>query len=483
MKFSSLILPALAFAFTSEVLAQLQLDSAQSQSTNKSAASAPENHPEAYRQFKAALELQAKENSMDSCPAIMIAIQATGDEFSVEQWMEQAAKENNPVALCFVATKHLNLVLSKDKMTDKTKKNVAMIKKAADMKYTPAMVDYSIYLRNGVGVFTNTAAADRTLMEACRSGSFETRYSWLRQTKRLEKFEDQTRPEVEVEIKRGNHYVIHHLSSKAPSSYVVYNMLTTAARLGNPYAMYELSRHLSRNNLHAASYHYLKAAAEHHNPEALSTLGHYLLDPNEKIAEILGTQKNEAAGIELLKISAILGDSTARFHMGRLYYHGLHGVEQDKTKAYKHIEEGLTMRPNDVGFMTAQGFMLANGDGVEKDEKRGVELIQTAAKAGYPYAMAIRAYMNFRGLGLQANGKEAAFELENLATAGFDICFVYLALIYDEGGAGLEKDERKVRYYLDHAKRRLGERAETAFNDMKTKHGKWVLTPFEISNN
>ena len=204
---------------------------------------------------------------------------------------------------------------------------------------------------------------------------------------------------------------------------------------------------------------------------------------NEKIAEILGTQKNEAAGIQLLKISAILGDSTARFHMGRLYYHGLHGVEQDKTKAYKHIEEGLTMRPNDVGFMTAQGFMLANGDGVEKDEKRGVELIQTAAKAGYPYAMAIRAYMNFRGLGLQANGKEAAFELENLATAGFDICFVYLALIYDEGGAGLEKDERKVRYYLDHAKRRLGERAETAFNDMKTKHGKWVLTPFEISNN
>ena len=480
MKFSSFILPALAFALTSEAVIQQAI--AQTSMPCNSAASAPENHPEAYQQFKAALELQAKENSMDSCPAIMIAIKATGDEFSVEQWMERAARENNPVALCFAATKHLNLVLPKDKMSDKTKKNVAMIKKAADMKYTPAMVDYSIYLRNGVGVFTNTAAADRTLMEACRSGSFETRYSWLRQTNRLEKFEDQSRPEVDIEIKRGNHYVIHHLSSKAPTSYDVYNMLTTAARLGNPYAMYELSQHLSKNNLHAASYHYLKASAEHHNPAALSTLGHYLLDPNEKIAQILGTQKNEAAGIELLKVSAILGDSTARSHLARLYYHGSHGLEQDKSKAYKHIEEGLTMRPNDIAFMTAQGFMLASGDGVAKDEKQGVQLIQIAANAGYPYAMAIRAYMNFRGLGMPANAKEATYELENLATAGFDICFVYLALIYDEGGAGVERNESKVRYYLDHAKHRISERAETAFNDMKAKHGKWVLTPFEISN-
>ncbi|MBR1997070.1 MAG: sel1 repeat family protein [Akkermansia sp.] len=470
MKLSSLIFPLIAAVATAS-FAQ----------TSAPESSAPQHHQAAYKQFKTKLDELAAHNSFDPAPAIMIALNATNDEFCIEEWMAQAAKENNPVALNYVGSKHLFYVPDNMKRDKKVKEAVALVKKAADQKYAPAMVDYSTYMRHGVGVIKNTAGADRMLMEACRSGNFETRFSWLLQSGRLEKYEDKDRPEVKNEIARGNHHVLYYLSGKAPNDFYMLNMLTEAARMGNNSAMYELSTHLSRLDIRAG-YHYLKAAAAHHNIMALSTLGEYLISPDKRIAEALGMQQDKAAGLYLLKTAACMGNTTANAMLAHLYYNGICGVEKDIDKAYKHIEAGASARP-DVGFLAAQGFMLVNGYGVKKDAAKGLQLINLAARQKYPHAVAMQAYLHYRGIGVEPNGKEALFLLESLATdrRRLDVCFVYIALMYDEGGAGLDKDPRKVEYYMDHAKRALGEYAQQVFDQYKNKHNGWHLTPFDIN--
>ncbi len=440
--------------------------------------SAPEHHEEAYANFKKALEEQVAANSADPAPAVLIALTATGDEFCLDSWMQRAAKEGNAVALNFIGTANLYYVPPQLKQSKQVKDSVALVKKAADKKYAPAMVDYSAFMRNGVGTFENKAGADRMLMEACKSGNFETRFSWLLQSDRLMKYEDLNRPEVKGEIERGNHHVIYYLSGKAPDNFTTMTMLTQAARMGNHSAMMELSTHLSEIDV-KAGYHYLKAAAAKHNPHALYTLGSYLIQDNKQLAEALGVKTDPAAGLQLIKIASMLGNTTAQAMLSHLYFHGLNGVTKDENKAYKHIENGAKARP-DVGFMAAQGYMLMSGTGVEKDSQKGYELIKLAAKQGYPHAIAMQAYVNYKGLGITPNAKEALFLLETLATRGFDICFVYMALIYDAGGAGIEKSESQVRYYMDHAKRALGDVAQQVFDHQKNKFNGWTLSPFDL---
>jgi TPR repeat protein len=92
----------------------------------------------------------------------------------------------------------------------------------------------------------------------------------------------------------------------------------------------------------------------------------------------------------------------------------------------------------------------------------------------------MQAYVNYRGIGIPSNGKEAAFLLESLATQGFDICFVYLALMYDEGSPTLPQDSAKVKYYMEHARRGLGDRAQQVFDYQKNNFNGWALSPFDI---
>lgn len=441
-------------------------------------ASAPQQHEAAYQLFKKALDTQALANSADPCPAISIALKATQDEFCIDSWMQRAAEEGNAVALNYTGAKHLFYVPEAQKQAPHVKEAVAKIKKAADKKYVPAMVDYSTFMRNGIGIIKNTAGADRTLLDACKDGNFETRFSWLLQTDRLKEYKDLERPEVKGEIARGNHHVVYYMSGKAPDEFTMLNMLTQAARMGNHSAMYELSVHLSHSNLQA-SYHYLKSAAAHHNPMAICTLGQYLVSPDEQISEALGMQKDTAAGVYLLKTAAMLGNTTARSLLSHMYYHGLCGITQNKEKAYRHVEEGAAARP-DVGFMAAQGLMLMQGEGVTKDEEKGLALIHLAAKQKYPHAIAMLAYINYKGIGPSANPKEAVYILESLATSGLDVCFVFLALMYDEGTEGLPKDSRKVDYYMGHATRALGEHAQKVFDLHKTQHNGWYLSPFDL---
>lgn len=438
--------------------------------------SAPEHHEAEYKRFFEALEKQRLENSYDTCPALTIALLATGDEFCVESWMQRAADEGNAVAIYFMASKNLFHIPQSKYQAPEIKASVALLKKAVDMKYTPAMVDYSAFQRQGIGVFKNREAADRTLMDACRSGSFETRFSWLLQTGRLETFADMQRAEVKSEIARGNHHILYYMSSKAPDTQTSISLLSQAARQGNNRAMFELSVRLSATDA-KASYQFLRLAVQYHNPDAMHQMALLLMNPPEAVSKEIKLKKNEASAITFLKVAAMLGDPASRARLSHYYYHGTHGLPKDLQKAYRHVAIASVVRP-DLALSAAQGFMLMAGIGVEKNAARGIPMLQFSLERKYVYARALLAYAYYRGYGVEMNGKETVKMLETMALLNnFPMAFVYLALVYDEGGAGIEKDPKKVEYYMKHAELSLPGLARQVFEDHKKNFGGWHLAP------
>lgn len=437
--------------------------------------SAPENYEAEYKRFFEALEKQRAENSFDTCPALTIALLATGDEFCVESWMQRAADEGSAVAIYFMASKNLFHIPESKYQAPEIKESVALLKKAVDMKYTPAMVDYSAFQRQGIGVFKNKEAADKILMEACRSGSFETRFSWLLQTGRLDSYADMQRPEVKSEVARGNHHILYYMSAKAPDTQTAISMLSQAARKGNHRAMYELSVRLSATDV-KASYQFLRLAVQYHNPDAMHQMAIMLLDPPETLLKEIKLKKNVPSAITFLKVAAMLGDTPSRARLSHFYYHGTHGLPKDWEKAYRHVAIASVVRP-DLALSAAQGFMLMAGIGVEKNPQRGIPMLQFSLERNYPYARALLAYAYFRGYGVEKDAKKAIYHLESIALRNFPMAFVYMALIYDEGGAGVEKDPKKVEYFMSHAEMGLPGRSKAIFDEHKKKFGGWHLAP------
>ena len=447
-------------------------------------ASAPEHHTAAYKRFKAILEKQTKENIYDPCPAFHEILQATNDEFAADSWMKKAADEGCAAALYFHSVKELNVVPANLKQHPKVKAAVLSLKKASDKKYAPAMVDYAACLRNGVGCLKNESMADKILMEACRSKHIEPRYSWLLQTNRLSKYEDIQRSEVVSEIERGNHCVLYHLCNKAPDTFKKLTMLTQAARLGSSAAMYDLSLLISHINVQSA-YYYLKMAAAYHEPRALQKMGEYLISARKEIADQLGMHKDEAAGTYLLKLATMIGNNDARLYMAKLYSEGLCGVPMSPEKAYQHLYNGTLAYPS-AELLAAQAYMLITGNGVEKNETEGLEMlkasVKVAASSRNPHPSILLAYVYYKGLcgADESMGRDAIYTLKDLALRGIPDCFVYLALIYQTGGNGVAKNEKEARYYLDHAKRSMGDKAEQLFNEQLEKYGEWHLLPINI---
>lgn len=441
----------------------------------------PAQHEAAYQQFVKMLETIAVADSPDIVPAIVIAIEATGDELCVDEWMKRAANDGNPVAQLYLSSTSLNFVPQNQQQAAKVKNAVAMVKKAADAGYAPAMITYSSILRTGSFIPADEVKANQLIMEACKSGNYETRFSWLLQTDRLMKYEDKERPEVKAEIARGNHHVVYYLSQKAPDAFVSLLTLTEAARMGNPSAMYELSAILLQLKNPKVSYYYLKQAAELHHPMALTILGEYMISGNKELEECIGLKKDPAAGIYMLKIASMMGNTRAQAILSHIYFHGLFGVPKDEAKAYRHVEIGETVVP-DVGYITAKGYMLLTGSGVKQDTAQGIALIEKAARTGFPHAVFMLANVYYNGIGgITKNGSEAVYLLESMATQrGLEISFIFLAYIYEKGGAGIEPDPKRVQYYLDHAQRAFGQAALTKFEELKNDENGWIVTPFNI---
>lgn len=433
----------------------------------------PPQHEADYQKFIEKLRELTQQNSFDLSPALFIIFEATGDEFSIEQWMQRAADEGEPAAILFIALKHLINVPEERYRSPEILTAVTQLKKASDSKYVPAMVAYSKCLNKGIGTSKNEAAAEKLLIAACSSGSYEPRFEWLLMTGRLEKYEDLQRPEVKAEMERGNHYIAHHMSINTPNDAILIRLLVQAAEKGNKNALFELSElHIDRDL--GKSYKLLTLAVKARNPDALYRMGMYMIDPPVKLEINVGPVKDVETGVKMLKMAAILGQNDARMQLALMYLNGKNGQPKDADRAYRHISTGAVLSGNPV-LLAAQGFMMLQGIGTKQDTQNGLKLIQAAAARGYTHAKALLGYAHYRGLGVEKSVTTAVMHLEDATSHKDPFAFIYLALLYDE-----EKQPEKSKYYLEHAERVMPGKATIIFNFYKQNYKGWYMTPFPL---
>lgn len=452
---------------------------------------APESHPEQYKAFITKLNNQAKANSPDACDAMAVALAATGTEFCLDPWMEKAAYEGNPVAMHYMgmtaavknASPELRYLPPQQRQQllnnqfASAKEAADWLKKSADRKFVPGMLDYSGFMRSGIGTAKNEVAANKMLLDASRSGSFETRFTWLLQNGRLTRWSDRERTEVAGEIKRDNHLVIYYLSQFAPSSREQVEWLRKAAERGNGAAMYALSSVLS-NTKPEESLVLLKAAVAKHDPAAMYVYGSFLLSEPGEYHQKTGLKPNRQLGLAMLRLSAMLGNAQSRRALAKTYFRGDYGVHADLNKAYAHLR-WLNTAQRDPISMAAQGFMMLTGTGTKQDIETGTRYISHAANARYSYAQVMLAYAHYKGLGQTKDPRMAVEVLQEAAAAGFAHAYLYIAFLTAKGLHGYDPDPRGAERYVNIASLNLGNAAKSFFDELM-KEKDWVITPFPL---
>lgn len=96
-----------------------------------------------------------------------------------------------------------------------------------------------------------------------------------------------------------------------------------------------------------------------------------------------GTKQNYNEAVSLFVKSSALGDSYARVYLAYCYYNGL-GVEKNNAKVVEVLGESIENRGDQanvlLGLLTHLGMC-----GIEKDKKRGVELVKAASSQNSSY--------------------------------------------------------------------------------------------------
>ncbi len=471
----------LATLIFSIILGNLSTGYADEAASATSANSAPALHEEAYRRFCLELRQLADAQSKDIAPAALIALNATNDEFCINDWMARAAAEGEAVALWYCGSQMIGNILPEQKQAPHVRKGVALCKQSADKNYIPAMLDYGTFLIHGIGVKRNPKLAQNVIINACKNGNFEARFYWLSINHKLDTIDDLQRKEVQSEIQRGNHHILFNLHGKCRNEESRADMVLRAAHMGNSLAMFHLFTQLRVSNPNAAA-QFLLQSAERYTPMALCTLAHLYYDPQPAMEAALKTGRNEATSVKLFRLASMLHDLRAHYILAAMYYHGLAGIEQNYHKAYQHLEAAQQLRPSDATIRAAKGYMLLTGKGVQANPQQGFEEICKASLQNDAMARVVHAYVLYKGIGgIAQDAKTARDYLENLTIYGNSACFIYLALMYEEGAADLAPDKQKAAYYLEHGIRGLGNYGQQLYNFLKNSGNGWQLNPFNFS--
>lgn len=453
--------------------------------------SAPETHPEKYREFLEKLRKQAEKNDADTSEAMAVALAATGNEFCCDAWMKKAAADGSVVAMHYMgmtsAAKNTSPELRylrgerREALLREQQSNAVAaaewLRKAAEKKYVPAMLDYSTFLRNGIGTKKDEQAANRMMMEAARSGTYETRFAWLLQNGRMKCWADRERPEVGGEIKRGNHLVVYYMSNFAPDSRTQLEWIQDAVKKGSAKAMYALSV-VMHNTKPQESLKLLRAAVTMHDTDAMLSYGLLLVSEPGEFHKQTGLQQNVQLGCAMLRLSGMLCNVQCRRTLAKAYYRGDFGFPRDKAKTYAHLK-WLNSAQKDPISLAAEGFMLLTGDGAPQDAATGLRYITLAANARYSYANAMLAYAHYKGLGVPQNKEMSVEILQEAAAAGFAHAYVYIAFLTAKGLHGKAPDSRGAERYINIAAINLGKGAKAFFDELM-KMDEWVLPPFPL---
>ncbi len=425
----------------------------------------PAAHEEAYTTFKAALKEQAEKNLYDFCPAMEIVLKATNDPFAVQAWMQKASDEGLPVAQQFMADRRLVNVRMDELQSAEVKAAYTLARKAADAGYDPAKVNVYMCLKNGVGVKKDEKAADKYILEACKSKGYIPRFKWLQLSQRLTTFNDRERAEVKAEIERGNDHVVYFLSTLAPTAAEKNEWLLKAAKLGNPEALYVLSAMASQKDP-KSSFELLKEAIKVHSAEAMYALGVALTDadPDSELMKAAGIGHDDVSGRHLVKLSGMLGSASAQYWLGHVYHDGVFGVTKDDETAFRWFEQGA--KGGSVPCATSLGVMQMLGVGTPKDEKKGLAYLNMAANAGDPNAVMALSYALYTGIGVPANARKAAEMLEEAAAMGNPAAYICLAYITAKGGVELPADPKRAERYVRLAKLDMKDEAQQLYDKL-----------------
>lgn len=431
----------------------------------RAADSSPTAHPEAYTRFVDRLNQQLKDNTYDFCLAMREILEATNDELAAQSWMEKAAAQGNAVALQYVGDRRLTRVARDKVLAPEIREAYEMVRKAADAGYDAAKINVYMCQKMGIGTDKDEAAADKYILNACRSGSMIPRFKWMQMDGRLRSWEDRTRPEVETEIKRGNHHVLYFLASAAPTVVDQINMLRQAAEKGNPEALYTLSA-LSSRNAPKDSYALLQEAVRLHSADALFAMGSAMTDgsPDNPVLKEAGVKHDDVAGRAFIKLASMMDNAAAHFWLGRVYFHGRCGLPQDKARAYEHFDRGALAGNPHCGI--AAGLMLLRGLDIPQDTRKGLYYLNVAANAGIPQAVILLAYAQHEGMGIPADTKAACKLLQEAAAMGQKSAYIYLAYLTAKGGHNQPADPKLAERYVRMASLDLKDKAKELFDKL-----------------
>lgn len=174
---------------------------------------------------------------------------------------------------------------------------------------------------------------------------------------------------------------------------------------------------------------YLKKAAEHGDIHGQAVYGALALKP-------LIDPQPELVGY-LVK-AADAGDLVAQNALGRVVYYLGAGAPYDDVKALKYLR--MAAEQHDPSSMNDLGERYLSGEGVLKDEARGLSLLKASADAGFPDAQAQYGFMQVKGLyGVHQDTTAGASALRTADQSGSPLAAFYLGTM-NEFGTGMPKD-------------------------------------------
>ncbi len=123
---------------------------------------------------------------------------------------------------------------------------------------------------------------------------------------------------------------------------------------------------------------------------------------------------------------------------GYACFHGIDGQRIDKAHG-----KSMLMLSAEMGSLYAKANCLMLGWGVDRDSKKGIQLLEKAAKAGSPYALCRLGVSYHYGQGVARSRFKAIQCFRNAASQGFSRGEFWLGMCHQKG-QGLPQDFRKA---------------------------------------
>ena len=121
-----------------------------------------------------------------------------------------------------------------------------------------------------------------------------------------------------------------------------------------------------------------------------------------------------------LEKSAACDGTWAYKRLSSNYQSGVNGYQKNAEKAFYWIERALKKDANDANAQVLVGIHYLDGDGVERDMERGIELVRSSAQAGLGYGQYIYGRLHhFGGGSIQKDLKQAEYWMQKAIENGW----------------------------------------------------------------